>query len=167
MGSPYPLEKKNQILGRILSKEITVAQAHREYGIAESCLYHWLKAVKTSGAQPAQRAQSAPLPRGMNLRAAIVGRNGLRSQKKATLIRSMSKKGCSPDNSACEGFFGRIKNEMFYNRDWHAVSLTKFEQILDEYLNWYAQKRIKVSLGVLSPVKFRKRNGIHIDSDLI
>lgn len=83
--------------------------------------------------------------------------------KKAALIRSMSKKGCSPDNSACEGFFGRIKNEMFYNRDWHAVSLTKFEQILDEYLNWYAQKRIKVSLSDLSPVEFRKRNGIHID----
>lgn len=56
---------------------------------------------------------------------------------------------------------------MFYNRDWHAVSLTKVEQIPDEYLNWYAQKRIKVSLGVLSPVKFRKRNGIHIDSDLM
>jgi|GEM_PF-4982428 hypothetical protein len=29
MGTPYPLEKKNQILGRILSKEITVEQAHR------------------------------------------------------------------------------------------------------------------------------------------
>ena len=57
----------------------------------------------------------------------------------------------------------QIKNEMFYNRDWHAVSLTKFEQILDEYLNWYAQKRIKVSLGGLSPVEFRKRNGIHLD----
>ena len=27
----------------------------------------------------------------------------------AGLIRSMSKKGCSPDNSACEGFFGRLK----------------------------------------------------------
>ena len=26
--------------------------------------------------------------------------------------RSMSRKGCSPDNSACEGFFGRMKNEM-------------------------------------------------------
>ena len=26
----------------------------------------------------------------------------------------MSKKGCSPDNSACEGVFGRLKNEMFY-----------------------------------------------------
>lgn len=32
----------------------------------------------------------------------------------AGLIRSMSRKGCTPDNSACEGFFGRIKNEMFY-----------------------------------------------------
>lgn len=75
----------------------------------------------------------------------------------------MSKKGCSPDNSACEGFFGRIKNEMFYNREWQAVSLTKFEQILDEYLNWYAQKRIKVSPGGLSPVEFSERNGIHVD----
>jgi putative transposase len=26
--------------------------------------------------------------------------------------RSMPRKGCSPDNSACEGFFGRMKNEM-------------------------------------------------------
>ena len=26
-------------------------------------------------------------------------------------------KGCSPDNSACEGFFGRLKNEFFYGRD--------------------------------------------------
>ncbi|WP_139796019.1 DDE-type integrase/transposase/recombinase [Clostridium acidisoli] len=30
---------------------------------------------------------------------------------KAGLTRSMSKKGCSPDNSACEGLFGRLKNE--------------------------------------------------------
>lgn len=35
----------------------------------------------------------------------------------AGLVRSMSKKGCSPDNSACEGFFGRLKNEMFYGYD--------------------------------------------------
>lgn len=33
--------------------------------------------------------------------------------EKNGFIRSMSKKGCSPDNSACEGVFGRIKNEMF------------------------------------------------------
>lgn len=28
------------------------------------------------------------------------------------LTRSMSRKGCSPDNSACEGFFGRLKNTL-------------------------------------------------------
>ena len=41
----------------------------------------------------------------------------------AKLTRSMSKKGCSPDNSACEGFFGRLKNEMFYGRSWKEVSI--------------------------------------------
>lgn len=30
--------------------------------------------------------------------------------EKAGLERSMSKKGCSPDHSACEGLFGRLKN---------------------------------------------------------
>lgn len=44
----------------------------------------------------------------------------------AGLTRSMSKKGGSPDNSACEGFFGRVKNEMFYGRDWRGVSLDAF-----------------------------------------
>lgn len=41
------------------------------------------------------------------------------------LIRSMtmSKKVCTPDNATCEGLFGRIKNEMYYNRSWHGVSI--------------------------------------------
>ncbi|GCP70457.1 IS150 transposase B [Escherichia coli] len=34
----------------------------------------------------------------------------------AGLIRSMSRKGCSPDNAACESFFGRLKTEMYYGR---------------------------------------------------
>jgi len=36
----------------------------------------------------------------------------------AKLVRSMSHKGCSQDNAACEGFFGRLKTELFYPRDW-------------------------------------------------
>ena len=67
----------------------------------------------------------------------------------------MSKKGCSPDNSACEGFFGRIKNEMYYNRDWSKTSIKEFILILDKYLHWYNEKRIKISLGGLSPVEYR------------
>ena len=73
----------------------------------------------------------------------------------AKLIRSMSRKGCSPDNAACEGFFGRLKTEMFYPRDWRATSIDQFTQALDSYIRWYNDKRIKISLGGLSPVEYR------------
>lgn len=80
--------------------------------------------------------------------------------KQAGLIRSMSKKGCSPDNAACEGFFGRLKNEMFYGHDWRGVSIQEFIDRLDAYMYWYAEKRIKISLGGLSPVAFRRKQGL-------
>jgi len=72
------------------------------------------------------------------------------------LIRSMSKKGCSPDNAACEGFFGRLKNEFFYGESWIDVSVGKFIELLDEYLEWYNNKRIKLSLGGVSIMKYRE-----------
>ena len=40
----------------------------------------------------------------------------IKRMEAAELTRSMSKKGCSSDNAACERFFGRLKNEMFYGR---------------------------------------------------
>lgn len=80
--------------------------------------------------------------------------------EKAGLTRSMSKKGCSPDNSACEGFFGRLKNEMFYDRTWSGVNINEFIEMLDRYIHWYAEKRIKISLGGLSPLQYRRAQGI-------
>ena len=67
--------------------------------------------------------------------------------EEAGLTRSMSKKGCTGDNAACEGFFGRLKNEMFYNKDWSGVSMFEFIQELNDYISWYNEKRIKMSLG--------------------
>ena len=78
----------------------------------------------------------------------------------AGLERSMSKKGCSPDNAACEGLFGRIKNEMFYNRDWYDTSIQQFIDILNEYLIWYNDRRIKESLGYMSPREYRQSLGL-------
>lgn len=78
----------------------------------------------------------------------------------AGLTRSMSKKACSPDNSACEGFFGRLKNEMFYGRSWVGTSIEDFVNILDEYIHWYNEKRIKKSLGYLSPKEYRINEGL-------
>ena len=78
----------------------------------------------------------------------------------AGLTRSMSKKGCSPDNSACEGFFGSIKNEMFYFRSWDGYTIEQFIDELDRYLNWYNEKRIKMSLGAMSPLDYRRSIGL-------
>ncbi|BEK83908.1 hypothetical protein B19861_18500 [Bifidobacterium adolescentis] len=36
--------------------------------------------------------------------------------------RSMSAKGCSPDNAAAEGFFGRLKQEFFHKRSFAGVA---------------------------------------------
>ena len=78
----------------------------------------------------------------------------------AGLTRSMSKKGCSPDNSACEGFFGRTKNEMFYYRSWEGVSIAQFVDELDSYLRWYNEERIKMSLGGMSSKAYRQSIGL-------
>ena len=78
----------------------------------------------------------------------------------AGLTRSMSKKGCSPDNSACEGFFGRMKNEMFYGEKWDKISVEEFISIINQYMQWYRDKRIKLSLGGLSPMEYRRSLGI-------
>jgi len=75
---------------------------------------------------------------------------------RAKLMRSMSAKGCSADNAACESFFGHLKNEMFYTRSWYGVSIKEFIEILDDYMHWYNEKRIKMTLGAQSPVEYRK-----------
>ncbi len=84
----------------------------------------------------------------------------IRRMEKAGLERSMSQKGCSPDNAACEGLFGQLKNEMFYNRDWAGVSIEEFISLLNKYLIWYNEKRIKISLGNMSPLEYRQSLGL-------
>ncbi len=74
----------------------------------------------------------------------------------AKLTRSMSHKGCSPDNAACEGFFGRLNTELFHPRSWQDVSVDQFIGAVDAYIRWYNEKRIKRSLGSLSPVEYRQ-----------
>lgn len=82
--------------------------------------------------------------------------------EEANLTRSMSKKGCSPDNSACEGFFGHLKTEMFYGHDWDEYSIEEFIQEINGYMGWYCKDRIKSTLGGLSPLDYRRSIGIAV-----
>jgi transposase InsO family protein/transposase-like protein len=76
--------------------------------------------------------------------------------EEAGIIRSMSRKGSSPDNSRMEGFFGTMKNEMFYGRDWESVSLEELGKRIDDYIEWHDTKRIRRSLGSMSPLAYRQ-----------
>ena len=80
--------------------------------------------------------------------------------EKSHLIRSMSKKGCSPDSSAMEGFFGRLENEFFHHRDWLGVTMPEFCRMLDAYLRYYNEERPKEKLGWLSPMQYRRSLGL-------
>lgn len=72
----------------------------------------------------------------------------------------MSHKGYSPDHAACQGFFGRLKNEMYYGREWSGVTLENFVQHVDTGIRWYNERRIKLSLGAVSLIMYRHQFGI-------
>lgn len=55
-----------------------------------------------------------------------------------------------------------MKTEMFYPRNWQDVSVDQFIQTVDAYIRWYNEKRIKISLGALSPVEYRESRGINV-----
>lgn len=55
----------------------------------------------------------------------------------------MSRRGHSPDNAAMEGFFGRLKVEMFEGRDWSGWTPDAFAGGLAAYICWYNTSRIK------------------------
>ena len=76
------------------------------------------------------------------------------------LVRSMSRKECSPDNARCEGFFGRLKIEFFHGCDWAGVTLEEFMDMLDAYLRWYRDVRIKGDLDYRSPMQYRRDLGL-------
>ena len=57
-------------------------------------------------------------------------------------------------------FFSRMKNEMFYGRSWDGVSIDKLINQINDHMYWYAEKRIKQSLGGLSPAEYIRYNGL-------
>lgn len=78
--------------------------------------------------------------------------------KQKGIIQSMSRKGNCLDNSVMENFFGLLKSELLYLQDFG--SLEDFKKELEEYINYYNNKRIKCKLKGLSPVQYRIQSSI-------
>jgi putative transposase len=74
----------------------------------------------------------------------------------ARLVRSMSRKASSQDNAACEGFFGRLKTEFFYPRDWRTSTAAQFIDEVDAYIRWYNGKHsLRVVLRFVAMIVYR------------
>ena len=68
------------------------------------------------------------------------------------VVQSMSRKGNCHDNSVMENFFGIMKSEFLYLKEFESVE--QFKKELENYMNYYNTKRIKAKLK-LSPVQHR------------
>ena len=62
--------------------------------------------------------------------------------KKHGVVQSMSRKGNCYDNCIMETFFGRMKNEMYYGYEKQYSSFEEFSKAVEEYIDYYNNKRI-------------------------
>ena len=53
-----------------------------------------------------------------------------------------------------------MNNEMFYGRNIAVVTIEAFIQIINDYIIWYNTKRLKASLGYMSPMEYRQSLGL-------
>ncbi len=70
------------------------------------------------------------------------------------IVQSMSRKRNCYDNAVMENFFGILKSEFLYKREFESREHFKIE--LEKFINYYNTKRIKAKLKT-SPVQYRTR----------
>jgi len=69
------------------------------------------------------------------------------------ITQSMSRKGNCYDNAVMENFFGILKSEFLYLKEFESVE--HFKQELEKYIMYYNNQRIKAKLKGMSPVQYR------------
>ena len=69
--------------------------------------------------------------------------------------QSMSRKGNCLDNAVMENFFGILKSELLYLQKFE--SMEQFKQELENYLDYYNNRRIKTKLKGLPPAVYRQQ----------
>lgn len=69
--------------------------------------------------------------------------------------QSMSRKGNCLDNAVMENFFGLLKSELLYLQEFD--SLEQFKEELIDYLDYYNNRRLKLSLKGLTPAQHRRQ----------
>ena len=75
--------------------------------------------------------------------------------KRHGIIQAMSRKGNCYDNSIMETFFGRMKTELYYSCEKDYLSFESFNEAVEEYIDYYNNKRIQSKTKWMPPVNYR------------
>ena len=73
-----------------------------------------------------------------------------------SIIQSMSRKGNCLDNAAMESFFGRLKMECVYGREFNIRE--EIVNAVRDYLDYDNHRRIQLKLKGLSPIQYRRQS---------
>lgn len=74
--------------------------------------------------------------------------------KQLEIEQSMSRKGNCLDNSPTENFFGRMKEEMFYGKEYLYSDMDKLIKAIVKYIEYYNEERI-VNKFHMSPLAYK------------
>ena len=76
--------------------------------------------------------------------------------KEYKIIQSMSRKGNCLDNSPTENFFGRLKEEIWYNKEYKYENSKDLIKEIHSYIKYYNETRIVTRLKT-NPINFRNK----------
>lgn len=68
-------------------------------------------------------------------------------------LQVRSRKGNCLDNAAMESFFGRLKTECFYGKEFKTKE--EIVEAVRDYLDYYNHRRIQLKLKGLSQIQYR------------
>lgn len=71
------------------------------------------------------------------------------------MTQSMSRVAKCIDNGPMEGFWGIIKRERYYGKKF--TSRTALISMIENYIDYYNNKRLQRNLGVLTPIEKYKQ----------
>ena len=70
------------------------------------------------------------------------------------MTQSMSRVGKCIDNGPMEGFFGILKTEMFYGKEFN--SLEELKGKIVNFIEFYNNDRLQKNLNCMAPLEYRK-----------
>ncbi|WP_410316871.1 IS3 family transposase [Klebsiella pneumoniae] len=155
------------VVRAVISDRLTMREAAARFNLsAEILVRRWLDVYNDAGAEgllniqcgmldgafPKLRPGDAPLlhsDQGWHYRM----RSYQERLKAHGMTQSMSRKGNCLDNAVMENFFGTLKSECFYLREFRSVSALR--KAVEDYIHYYNNERISLKLKGLSPVEYR------------